>query len=53
MTRITDVVKHLLSINVLVFFATLLVWGNPAPELMGPLLGGTGDFADWERYQLA
>ncbi|MBK9487896.1 MAG: rhomboid family intramembrane serine protease [Haliscomenobacter sp.] len=53
MTRITDVVKHLLIINVLVFFATLLAWGNPAPELMGPLLGGTGDFADWERYQLA
>lgn len=51
--RITDVVKHLLIINVLVFFATLLAWGNPAPELMGPLLGGTGDFADWERYQLA
>ncbi|AEE51202.1 rhomboid family intramembrane serine protease [Haliscomenobacter hydrossis] len=53
MTRITDVVKHLLIINVLVFFATLLAWGNPAPELMGPLLGGTGDFANWERYQLA
>ncbi|HOY18969.1 MAG TPA: rhomboid family intramembrane serine protease [Haliscomenobacter sp.] len=53
MTRITDVVKHLLIINVLVFFATLLAWGNPAPELMGSLLGGTGDFANWERYQLA
>ncbi|WP_373550687.1 rhomboid family intramembrane serine protease [Haliscomenobacter sp.] len=53
MMRITDVVKHLLIINVLVFFVTLLVWGDPAPELMGTLLSGSGEFADWERYRFA
>jgi membrane associated rhomboid family serine protease len=53
MMRITDVVKHLLIINVLVFFVTLLTWGDPAPELMGTLLSGSGEFADWERYRFA
>lgn len=53
MMRITDVVRHLLIINVLVFFVTLLTWGDPAKEVMGSLLGGTGDFADWARYRLA
>jgi membrane associated rhomboid family serine protease len=53
MMRITDVVKHLLIINVLVFFVTLLVWGDPARELTGSLLGGTAELGDWERYMFA
>lgn len=53
MMRITDVVRHLLIINVLVFFVTLFTWGDPVKEMMGTLISGSGNFADWGRYQLA
>ncbi|MCB0594323.1 MAG: rhomboid family intramembrane serine protease [Lewinellaceae bacterium] len=45
MFRITDVVKHLLIINVLMYFATLLM-GEPS-------WGASIDNMEWGRYQLA
>lgn len=54
MYRITDVVKHLLIINILMYFGSMLL-GNPAPELMNDLVNERGDvvFGDWGRYRLA
>jgi membrane associated rhomboid family serine protease len=53
MYRITDVVKHLLIINILMYIGSMLL-GNPSGEMMLELVnerGGT--FADWGRYRLA
>lgn len=53
MLRVTDVVKHLLVINVLLFFGTYFAW-NPSEEAMRALIGGvSGDFWEWKRYTLA
>ncbi len=53
MFRISDVVKHLLIINVLLFFGSQLM-GDPYPEDMLSLINEkTGDFALWGRYRLA
>lgn len=53
MYRITDVVKHLLIINVLVFFGTKFL-GDPSPEVMHALVNGQmDDFSAWGRYRLA
>ena len=53
MYRITDVVKHLLIINILMYLGSMLL-GNPSIEMINELAnerGGT--FVDWGRYRLA
>jgi len=53
MFRISEVVKHLLIINILVYLASFLL-GDPAPQLMESLvLEQNTNFADWGRYRLA
>lgn len=53
MYRITDIVRHLLIINVLVYFGTLLM-GNPPDNLMLDLVNERlTDFSEWGRYRLA
>ena len=53
MYRITDVVKHLLIINILVYFGTMFL-GDPPPETMSALVNGQlADFSMWGRYRLA
>ncbi|MCB0571488.1 MAG: rhomboid family intramembrane serine protease [Phaeodactylibacter sp.] len=53
MYRITDVVKHLLIINILVYFGTQFL-GDPSPETMNALVNGQlSDFSEWGRYRLA
>lgn len=54
MYRVTEVVKHLLLINILVYIATIFLMGDPGPREMNALVNGDiSDFARWGRYQLA
>lgn len=53
MLRVTDVVKHLLAINVLVYVGTLLM-GDPNSRTMLDLINEVQtDFSSWGRYMLA
>ena len=53
MLRVTDVVKHLLVINVLLLIGTYFAW-EPAPEAMYELVNNSSnDFWEWKRYTLA
>jgi membrane associated rhomboid family serine protease len=53
MYRITDVVKHLLIINILVYLGSLLL-GSPGPNVMESLiLERQTEFSQWGRYMLA
>jgi membrane associated rhomboid family serine protease len=52
MYRITDVVKHLLIINVLMFVGTQLIWTAPV-EAGALITEQTTDLSLWGRYQLA
>ncbi len=53
MYRITDVVKHLLIINILMYLGTLLL-GDPSSEAMLDLVNErTTDLSQWGRYRLA
>jgi membrane associated rhomboid family serine protease len=53
MYRITDVVKHLLIINILLYLASMLL-GNPESSTMLTLINEQGgSFADFGRYRLA
>lgn len=53
MNRITDTVKHLLIINVLVYIGSMLI-GNPESDTMLSLINERSTlFADWGRYRLA
>lgn len=54
MMRITDVVRHLLIINVLMFFGTEFLLGDPAPEIFSELINpGEVNLRSWGRYMLA
>ncbi len=55
MYRITDVVRHLLIINILVYFASFLPFlGDPGYQTSQNLIQGSlSDFSEWGRYQLA
>ncbi len=53
MFRVTDVVKHLLIINILMFFGTFIAW-DPLESVMESLiLQQSSDFWEWQRYTLA
>jgi len=53
MFRITEVVKHLLIINILVYFGSMLL-GDPSGGTMKALVNErTTDFSEWGRYRLA
>lgn len=53
MYRVTDVVKNLLIINILMYFGTMFL-GDPSNEQMSALVGGQmDDFSAWGRYRLA
>jgi len=53
MFRITGVVRHILIINVLMYFGTLLM-GQPGPEVASSLINEMDtDFMSWGRYILA
>ena len=53
MYRISDTVKHLLIINVLVFLGSMLL-GDPSSDVMLSLINERSNlFADWGRYRLA
>ena len=49
---ISDVVKHLIILNVLMFLGTQLM-GDPPYETVVRLAEGGGDFSEWGRLQLA
>jgi len=54
MYRVTDVVKHLLILNIGLFVFTIFFMGDPAASTMNRLVGGQiGDFSHWGRLQLA
>ncbi len=54
MMRLTDVVKNLLIINVLMFFGSMLLMGDPDPASSVALINGQiTDFSLWGRYRLA
>ncbi|NRB64546.1 MAG: rhomboid family intramembrane serine protease [Saprospiraceae bacterium] len=53
MLRVSEVVKHLLIINVLMYFGTLLLLGDPNSSFSGLFNGGVTDLSAWGRYQLA
>ncbi|RMF02873.1 MAG: rhomboid family intramembrane serine protease, partial [Bacteroidetes bacterium] len=55
MPPVTDTVKHLLIINILLYFGTLLVLGDPDPGLMMQLIQepSPDHFWEWKRYMLA
>lgn len=54
MFKITDVVKHLLIINVLMYLGTQLL-GDPSPETVRALVesGNKANFGQWGRLRLA
>lgn len=53
MPRITDTVKHLLIINILLFLGSYLM-GNPDSNTMLSLINERSNlFSDWGRYRLA
>lgn len=54
MMRLTDVVKNLLIINVLMFLGTMLLMGDPDPTSSMALINEQiTDFSLWGRYRLA
>ncbi|MEO1713560.1 MAG: rhomboid family intramembrane serine protease [Bacteroidota bacterium] len=53
MYRVTDVVRHLLIINILMFLGTMLM-GDPTGQIIERLVFGLDeDFSSFGRYQLA
>ena len=53
MFRVTEVVKHLLIINILVYLASMLL-GSPGVGTVNELVNEqTTDFSSWGRYRLA
>lgn len=53
MFRISEVVKHLLIINVLMYFGTLVLLGEPSTSFNALFNGQVTDLSAWGRYQLA
>ncbi len=55
MPPITDTVKHLLVINVLLYFGTILALGDPEGMAMNELINNPNaeNFWEWKRYILA
>ncbi|TVR90222.1 MAG: rhomboid family intramembrane serine protease [Saprospirales bacterium] len=54
MYRVTDVVKHLLLINIGIFIATIFIMGDPTAQTMNMLINErVSDMSLWQRYQLA
>lgn len=54
MNRLTDVVKHLLIINVIAFFGTLMLLGDPVQEAMYSLINEqSSDFMGFGKYIFA
>jgi len=54
MYRVTDVVKHLLLINIGLFIATIFIMGDPVAQTMNMLINErVTDMSLWQRYQLA
>ncbi len=54
MYRVTDVVKHLLLINIGLFIATIFIMGDPAAQTTHMLVNErVTDMSLWQRYQLA
>jgi membrane associated rhomboid family serine protease len=54
MMRLTDVVRNLLIINVLVFLGSELLLGNPSSAVYDSIsMGESVDFRAWGRYMLA
>lgn len=55
MPPITDTVKHLLIINILLYFGTILALGEPDPGVMNQLINepNADNFWEWKRYALA
>lgn len=54
MIRLTDVVKNLLILNVLMFIGTMLVLGDPSQSTVMELINQQQtNFREWDRYMLA
>ena len=53
MFRLTEIVKHLLIINVLMYFATMLMGQPMDREFYALIQTGQGSLSDWGRYMLA
>jgi len=53
MFRISEVVKHLLIINVLMYFGTMVLLGDPSVSFNALFNGQVTELSSWGRYQLA
>ena len=54
MLRITETVKHLILINVVMYFGTIILMGDPNANTTNALINGQiTDLGEWERYTLA
>ena len=54
MIRLSDVVKNLLILNVLVFIVTMIMMGDPSDGMFSKLINlQETDFMEWKRYILA
>jgi membrane associated rhomboid family serine protease len=53
MYRITEIVKHLLIINVLMYFGTMILGDPPSEVMLGLINEQSSNFSDWGRYRLA
>lgn len=54
MLRITQTVKHLLLINIVMYFGTIILMGDPSGSASTALINGqTLDLGEWQRYSLA
>jgi len=54
MFRITNTVKHLILINVVMFLGTQMLMGDPSIEAFNRLISGSDyTFGAWNRYMLA
>ncbi len=54
MIRITETVKHLLFINIVMYFGTILLMGDPGGGTTSALINAQiTDLGEWQRYALA
>jgi membrane associated rhomboid family serine protease len=54
MLRITETVKHLILINVVMYFGTIILMGDPGVNTSQALMHGQStELGQWQRYSLA
>lgn len=53
MLRITDTVKHLILINIAMYFGTIFLLGQGPENAMSLIVGDSYNLGDWQRLSLA